>query len=251
MLEAILYGAIQGLTEYLPVSSSAHLILLPKFLGERDPGLAFDVFLHLGTLMATLLYFRNDWLALLRGRLDWRPIAIATIPALAVGALAHGAVESTLRGAGVLVFSLSVGGVVLYLADRLSPRARDLGDIRIRDAVWIGVGQCLALIPGVSRSGSTITAGRLLGFDRGSAARFSFLISAPVTGAAVVFEMRKWGELIDGPVGAPALVAGGLAAFVFGWIAIGGLLRLVRRFDYLSFAVYRVGLAGVVWYFLV
>lgn len=247
ILEAILYGAVQGLTEYLPISSSAHLILLPHFLGETDPGLAFDVFLHLGTLLATLLYFRSDWLAVLKGRVSWKPIALATLPALGMGALLHHAVESIFRGTGVLVFTLSLGGLILYLADRLCGRSRDLSVLTWRDAIWIGVAQCFALVPGVSRSGSTITAGRLLGFDRAAAARFSFLISAPVTGAAVLFEIRKWSELAGGPVGIPALVAAGIAAFVFGWIAIGGLLRMLRRFGYLSFAIYRVVLAIVVY----
>lgn len=251
LFEAILYGAVQGITEYLPVSSSAHLILLPHFLGTADPGLAFDVFLHLGTLLATLTYFRRDWWSIARGETPWKPIAVATIPALAMGALLHKHVETVFRGPAVLVATLSLGGLVLFLADHFRPRERTLASLSLRDALWVGVGQCFSLVPGVSRSGSTITAGRLLGFDRAAAARFSFLLSAPITGAAVVFELRKWGELANGPVGGEALLAAGLSSFLFGMLAIGGLLRLMRRFGYLSFAVYRVALALVVWRFLV
>jgi undecaprenyl-diphosphatase len=254
--EAFLYGAVQGVTEYLPISSSAHLILLPKFLGTRDPGLAFDVFLHLGTLCSTLIYFWSDWrgiLSQLAGKprkgdaLPWQYIAVGTLPALVAGAGLHHWVETVFRGNAVLVTTLVVGGLALFLADHFAPRKRTLGKAGLRDAVWIGLAQCLALVPGMSRSGSTIMGGRLLGFDRTAAARFSFLLSAPVTGAALVFELRKWRELTgDGIEVGQLLVAGG-ASFLFGLLAIGGLLKLIRRFGYLSFAVYRVGLAVVIW----
>lgn len=255
--EAILYGAVQGITEYLPVSSSAHLILLPRFLGTEDPGLAFDVFLHLGTLLATLVYFWREWrdIFLLRSRGILQAIVLGTLPALVVGALLHHAIEEHLRSPMVMVWSLSLGGIVLFAADRLSKRGRTVASIGFRDALFVGVFQCLALIPGVSRSGSTITAGRLVGLERGDAARFSFLLSAPVTAAAILFELRHFRELAgslgaDGTGGGGALVAGLFSSFFFGCLAISGLLKLLRRYGYLIFALYRICLAIVIVRFL-
>jgi len=283
-VHALVLGLVQGLTEYLPVSSSAHLILAPRFLGVADPGLAFDVFLHLGTLAATLIYFRSDWLMVFRslpvraffgaplsprlwlgdaqplnggqtplwlalngGQTPlWLAIALGTLPALAVGSLAHSWIESSRRGNALLATTLTLGGLALYFADRFGPRARELKDLKLRDALWVGTIQCLALVPGVSRSGSTLIAGRLLGFDRASAARFSFLLSAPVTAAALLFELRKFNELLASVSGFTPLLVGALAAFVSGWLAIDGLLRLLRRFGFLSFAIYRVVLAAVI-----
>ncbi len=253
-LEAFIYGAVQGVTEYLPVSSSAHLILLPKFLGTTDPGLAFDVFLHLGTLLATLGYFWRDWLAVIsdprggrKGGVPLSHLVVATLPALAAGAALHSWVETAFRGPGVIVVTLVLGGAALFGADRLFRRDRSLARMGWKDALGVGIAQCFALVPGVSRSGSTMIGARLLGFDREASARFSFLISAPVTAAAIVFELRKWDGLAAGPVGAGPLVVACLASFAFGWLAIGGLLRLLRRFGYLSFFVYRSALAAVVY----
>jgi len=261
-LEAILYGAIQGLTEYLPISSSAHLILLPKVLGTADPGLAFDVYLHLGTLIATLVYFRKDWMAILRtvpyitkffpetsetSALSWKLIVLATIPALIAGAVFHHWVETVLRGLEVIAVTLAVGGALLFALDRWCPDRRSLRSISKRDAVWVGLAQCLALIPGVSRSGATIAAGRVLGFNRAEAARFSFLISAPITAAAVIFELRNWDQLLQGPSGIGPLFVACLSSFLFGCLAIGGLLKLLKHFSFLSFALYRVCLGVVIW----
>jgi undecaprenyl-diphosphatase len=252
--EAFLYGAVQGLTEYLPVSSSAHLVLLPKFLGTQDPGLAFDVFLHAGTLLATLIYFWRDWigvLASLRGKrvkaeIGWKPIAIATIPALAAGALLHKAAETVFRGNSIQATALVLGGLLLWASDHFAAKKRHLKEVTSKDAVLVGLMQCLALVPGMSRSGSTISAARLLGFERSAAARFSFLISGPVTAAALLFELRKFGEFANGQVGGLQLAIAGVSSFVFGIFAIGGLLRLVKRFGYLTFALYRVALAIVI-----
>lgn len=261
--EAFLYGAVQGLTEYLPVSSSAHLALLPRFLNSPDPGLAFDVFLHLGTLIATLAYFRKDWMDLARtlpgighwfpqrnGKeaaiLDWKWVAYGTIPALVSGALLHKWVESSFRGNGVIAGALAVGGVLLYVADRYCRNERVMADLGKRDAWIVGFVQCLSLVPGFSRSGSTIMAGRFLHFDRTTAARFSFLLSAPVTAAALLFELRHWRNLFSSGISVGPLILTALSSFAFGWIAIGGLLRLVRSFGYLGFAVYRVLLACVI-----
>lgn len=268
--EAFLYGAVQGLTEYLPVSSSAHLILLPRFLKTQDPGLTFDVFLHLGTLIATLSFFWKDWLAVFSGIPGigpsfrkflplpagvsselpshfWILIVVGTLPALLAGALLHHWIESSFRGNEVIAMTLAGGGVLLYLADRYGAHLRTWVDIELSHAVGIGLGQCLALLPGFSRSGSTIMMGRFLGFDRTASARFSFLLSAPITFAAIIFELRHWRELLGSQVSVGPLFVAGLSSFVFGWVAIGGLLHVVKRFGYLSFAIYRVALAGVIW----
>ena len=259
--EAILYGVVQGIGEYLPISSSGHLVLLPKILGHEDPGLAFDVFLHMGTLFATLLYFWKDWLNILAGVpvigkyiqppvvdrareiVSWKLIVLATIPALIAGAGLHKVVENNFRGTSFLIFTFSIGGVVLWAADRFFSRKRVLSEMTSKDAIWIGVSQCFALIPGISRSGSTMTAARFLKLDRQAAARFSFLISAPVTLAATVFELRHYKELYESPVGGGPMIVAGLCAFGAGLLAIGGLLRLLRTHSYLPFAIYRVALA--------
>ena len=255
--EAFLYGVVQGLTEYLPISSSAHLILLPRFLGTQDPGLTFDVFMHLGTLAATLSYFWRDWVSVgkdvlrrEKGPRLWKFIVLATIPALAVGAVVHGWVETALRGNLILICSLSFAGLFLFWVDYFFPSRRTLSDMTYRDALAVGFFQCLALIPGVSRSGATITAGRMLNFGRDASARFSFLISAPVTAAALVFELRNWPELLQSTVGAGPLIVAALSSFVFGWIAIGGLLRLLKRFGYFVFAFYRIALAITIYVYL-
>jgi undecaprenyl-diphosphatase len=245
------------------------LILAPRFLGIEDPGLAFDVFLHFGTLLATLIYFRNDWATVLRTfpwrkvlraphRLEswsipverdgvqpplWLLIALGTAPVLIVGALAHHWVESVFRGNAVLATALVLGGIVLYGADRLSPATRRIEGLRLRDAFVVGLVQCFALVPGVSRSGSTMIAGRFLGLERAAAARFSFLLSAPVTAAALIFELRKFSQVIAGSSGGWALFLGAAAAFFSGWLAIDGLLRLLNRFGFLAFALYRLLLA--------
>jgi len=249
VFEAFIYGLIQGVTEYLPVSSSAHLILTPYLIGVEDPGLAFDVFLHLGTLFSTLIYFWKDWKKLLITRDSEIPLSYiiyGTFPALIFGALFHKWISTSLRGTSVIIITLIIGGVLLYLVDILKDQKKTAKDITLKDALIIGTIQALALIPGMSRSGVTITGGRLLGLTRETAARFSFLLSAPVTLAATVFMLRKWEELIYGNVGMTALIVGCLSSFVFGMIAIGSLLVIVRKFSYLSFALYRVILAFII-----
>lgn len=259
LTEALLFGFVQGLTEYLPISSSAHLILLPRFLGIEDPGLAFDVFLHFGTLLATLLYFRKDWIQVFSqwslprkkeapGLSVWK-IAVATAPALVVGAAIHQLAEDSLRGNSVLIVTLAVGGVALWAVDAFWAKTRRLSELRFKDALWVGCLQCLALVPGMSRSGSTLIAGRMLRFDRQASARFSFLISAPVTLAALLFEARKLigADSVVDKIGWAPLWAGAAGSFLFGWIAIDLLLRWVRRRGYLGFMLYRIALAWVVW----
>jgi len=259
--EAVLYGFIQGTTEYLPVSSSAHLILLPKFLGNEDPGLAFDVFLHLGTLFATLIYFWKDWVALLRPD-HWRrnlakrdgisiaTLVVATIPAVLAGLLLQHWADTIFRGEGVVVVTLTIGALLLYFSDRFAKSTRSLEGARFRDALLVGLFQCLALVPGMSRSGSTMAGARLAGFSRASAAHFSFLMSAPITAGAILFEMKKAGaELFTaGTIPMSSFVIAFFSTFIFGMLSIGFLLRFLKKVGFLSFAIYRVALSLLVYF---
>ena len=258
--EAALYGLVQGITEYLPVSSSAHLVLLPRFLRHEDPGLVFDVFLHLGTLFATLIFFWRDWFGLLRPDHLRRNLTqkkgvslllliAGTIPAAVSGFLLQHWADSAFRGEGVIVVTQVVGGILLYASDRFVKSSRPLGELGLGGAIVIGLFQCLALVPGMSRSGSTMTGARLLGFDRASAARFSFLLSAPITGGAILYELLKHGHELFAGTTMPlsSLMIAFVATFVSGMLAIGFLLKVLRKVGFLSFAVYRVALSLAVY----
>lgn len=256
LVQAIVLGLVQGLTEFLPVSSSAHLALTPWLLGWQDPGLAFDVALHLGTLVAVLWYFRREWRELaaaawrivrtrsVGGEAERRVVllVLGTIPAGVAGLLAKDAAETLFRAPALTASALIVMGTLLWAADRWAPATRALGTLTVRDALVIGAAQMFALIPGVSRSGSTITAARALGIDRQSAAVFSFLLSLPITTAATLVKVPE--AIAATGVSAP-LVAGVLAAAVSSWLAIAVLLRFVSRYSYGVFAAYRwaLGLA--------
>jgi len=256
-LQAIALGIIQGLSEFLPISSSAHLTLAPWLLGWEDPGLAFDVALHLGTLIAVLWYFRMEWLALVKaafgiittGRIETpekrRVVAliIATIPGAIGGYLLQSRAESAFRDPQLIAIALIVMGIVLWLADKLVDQQRVLGEMRWMDALLIGLSQVIALIPGVSRSGSTITTARGLRFDRESAAEFSFLMSMPIIAAAVIMEGPK--ALQQGGL-TNELMSGVVASAISGWLAISILMRFVSRHSYGIFAFYRVALGLVV-----
>ncbi|MGH7664743.1 MAG: undecaprenyl-diphosphatase UppP [Gemmatimonadaceae bacterium] len=261
VLQAIVLGLVQGLSEFLPISSSAHLALAPWFLGWEDPGLAFDVALHLGTLVALAWYFRREWTALAisavsllrQGRAtepgEWRVVhlGIATIPAGIAGVLLEDHAETVFRSPYITATTLIVLGVLLWAADRHAAQDRSLASIRWSDALLIGLAQVLALVPGVSRSGSTITAARALRLTRESAAVFSFLMSMPIIAAAVVFKLPD--AIAEVGIGAP-LVAGILAAAVSSWLAIAVLLRYVARHSYGVFAVYRIVLGLIVFVLL-
>ena len=256
-LQAIALGIIQGLSEFLPISSSAHLTLAPWLLGWEDPGLAFDVALHLGTLIAVLWYFRMEWLALVKaafgiittGRIETpekrRVVAliIATIPGAIGGYLLQSRAESAFRDPQLIAIALIVMGIVLWLADKLVDQQRVLGEMRWMDALLIGLSQVIALIPGVSRSGSTITTARGLRFDRESAAEFSFLMSMPIIAAAVIMEGPK--ALQQGGL-TNELMSGVVASAISGWLAISILMRFVSRHSYGIFAFYRVALGLVI-----
>ncbi|MFN2602064.1 MAG: undecaprenyl-diphosphatase UppP [Gemmatimonadaceae bacterium] len=255
--QALVLGLIQGLTEFLPVSSSAHLALAPWFFGWPDPGLAFDVALHFGTLIAVLWYFRAEWgklisaaISIVRNRrvqtVEEKRVVfliLATIPGAIGGLLLEKKAETAFRAPALTATALIVMGIVLWAADRFSRMDRNVTGMRWLDALLIGISQVFALIPGVSRSGSTITTGRLLKFDRQSAAFFSFLMSMPIIAAAVVLEGPH--ALRNGGLSAP-LIVGVLAAAVSGWLAIAILMRYVTRHSYGIFALYRVLLGLVV-----
>jgi undecaprenyl-diphosphatase len=254
VFHALVLGIVQGLAEFLPISSSAHLNLIPYVFGWDDPGLAFDVALHVGTLVAVLWYFRAEWIALSKAAFDilrtraitgneqWRVvyIIIATIPGAIGGLLLEKYAESVFRAPALTATTLIVMGIILWAADRFAKQERPLTGVRWTDALLIGCAQVFALIPGVSRSGSTMTAGRALGFDRTSAATFSFLMSMPITAAAAVLKVPQ--ALREG-VTLP-IVVGILASAISGWLAITVLLRYVSTKSFGIFAVYRV-LLGV------
>ena len=256
VFQALVLGVIQGLTEFLPVSSSAHLALAPWLLGWPDPGLAVDVALHLGTLAAVVWFFRDAWarlarsaLAIARSRRISTPeekrvafLVIATVPGAVVGVLVADYAETVLRSPFVIATSLIVMGVLLWAADRWAPQRRALDDMRWHQALLFGLAQAVALIPGVSRSGSTITAGRALGFSREAAAVFSFLMSMPITAAAAAKEVPA---AFAAPGNLGPIVVGILAAGASAWLAISVLLRYVARHSYGVFALYRL-LLGVV-----
>jgi undecaprenyl-diphosphatase len=257
VFQAIVLGVLQGLAEFLPISSSAHLALAPWVFGWRDPGLAFDVALHLGTLLAVLWYFRRDWIALAGSALtivrrravttpdEWRVIflIIGSIPAAIAGLLLEDLAETTFRTPLLIATMLMIMGVILWAADRFARADRGLAAMGWRDALLIGVAQAFALVPGVSRSGSTMTAARALRLDRRSAAVFSFLLSMPITAAAAVLKVPD--AVATGGLNAP-LIAGVLAAAVSSWLAIAVLLRYLAQHTFGIFALYRLALGVVI-----
>ncbi|HEX2435665.1 MAG TPA: undecaprenyl-diphosphate phosphatase [Solirubrobacterales bacterium] len=262
-LEALLLGVVQGLTEFLPISSSGHLILVPwlqdyTYLREHDSfNKTFDVALHAGTLVAVVSYFHVELRAAAVGfvrsvrkrsikdpseRLAW-VLVIGTIPAVVVGGLGEDWIDENLGEPWMIGILLIVFGLVLGIADRL-PQHRALAGVRLRDGLYIGLAQILSLAPGVSRSGITITTGRMLQLDRDTAARVSFLLLFPVTFGAVAFkgyEAIREG-LPDGVLG--PIAVGVIASAISGYVAIAGLLALVRRHNYDPFVIFRV-LVGV------
>ena len=256
LLQSIILGLLQGLTEFLPISSSGHILILPALLGWEDPGAAFTAVIQLGTEAAVLLYFRKDlwniavtWTGSLfrpelRGelnaRMGWYLIA-ATIPIGILGLTFENQIETAARSLWLVATMLIVFGIVLGLADRFGNRDRDIGDLSFRDGVLIGFAQSLALIPGVSRSGATISAGLFLGLERAAAARFSFLLAIPAVVISGFFQL--YGILSgEEAVGEPLLniAAATLVAFVSGYLVIAWLLRYVSTHSYSIFVGYRI-----------
>ncbi len=262
-LHAIWLALLQGLTEFLPISSSAHLILLPRIFEWTDQGLAFDVAVHVGTLAAVVLYFREEVLRLsaswLRScatrrldsdaRLAWL-VLLGTVPVVLAGLLLHGVIETTLRSPLVIAAATIFFGVVLGVADRFGVQHRDEGSLRFADVLIIGLMQALALIPGTSRSGITMTAGLMLGLTRTAAARFSFLLSIPVIAMAGVYETGKLVEQ-SAPVDWQALAAGVVVSGISAWLCIRVFLGLIERVGMWPFVAYRLVLGAVLfWLFL-
>jgi len=259
-LQVIILAIVQGLTEFLPISSSGHLVLVPFFFGWADQGLAFDVAVHFGSLIAVLLFFRDDIVGLLRGGIQLLGadtstiesrlalgIALGTIPAAIAGLLLVDWIEANLRSPYVIVATLSGYAVLMIVADRIGKRERGLAEMSVRYALMIGVAQALALVPGTSRSGVTITLARFLGFERQDAARFSFLLAVPVillaTGFSLLGLIRTeqavaWGQLATGVV----------VSAVVAYLSIEFFMRFVSRIGLVPFAIYRLLLAGMIVY---
>ena len=257
-LEAIVLGLVQGLTEFLPISSSGHLRIVPAFFGWDDPGAAFTAVIQLGTMAAVLLYFRADlwriavsWVRSVRdpsmrgdidARIGWY-IILGTIPIGVLGLAFKDPIETEFRSLELIGTTLIVFGLVMLGAEAVSRRDRSLREITARDGLVIGVAQALALVPGVSRSGATISAGLLLNFDRAAAARYSFLLSVPAVVLSGLFELRHAGEG-NLPIGATAIAT--LLAFVSGYASIAFLLRWLARHSIAVFVGYRAVLGALV-----
>ncbi|HPT69430.1 MAG TPA: undecaprenyl-diphosphatase UppP [Syntrophomonas sp.] len=253
LFQSIIMGLVQGLGEFLPISSSAHLVLVPWLFSWHDPGLTFDVALHLGTLFAVIIYFWKDWLNLISsgltnvrskdGRLFWYLVA-ACIPGGLIGFLLESYAETVFRTPLLIAVMLIVMGIILYWADQKSRKATDIENISFSTAMWIGVSQALAIIPGVSRSGITITVGLLAGLTRESAARFSFLLSTPIIfGAALV----KMPDVLANPAMIDLnFVVGMIVSAIVGLASIYVLLKYVQSKSYLPFAWYRFALGAIV-----
>ncbi len=252
-LEAIVLGFTQGLTEFLPISSSGHLRVVPAFLGWDDPGTGFTAVIQLGTMAAVLIYFRVDlwrigraWLSELRlpyrrrstdANLGWF-IVLGTIPISVFGFAFGGAIETGTRSLYLIGSTLILFSLVMVAAERVGARQRAITEMNARDGIFIGLFQSLALIPGVSRSGSTISAGLFRGFDRLAAARYSFLLSVPAVVLSGLFELRKVGE--NGSPSVWATIVATLVAFVVGYAAIAWLLRYLSTHSLGVFVIYRV-----------
>ncbi len=259
LLEALVLGAVQGITEFLPISSTAHLRVVPALLGWSDPGAAYSAVIQLGTTAAVIVYFFGDvWRiakSMLTGlkqrqpmidqdaRIGWY-VVIGTVPIVIAGLSLKKFIENEFRSLWVIAGALIALALVLFAVERLAKHVRGMDDLRMRDGVLIGMAQAVALVPGSSRSGVTITAGLMLGLTREAAARFSFLLSIPATTAAGIYELKHLVEALElgqGP-GVAAMVVGTASSFAFGYGAIAGMLRFLRTRTTLIFIVYRVAL---------
>lgn len=258
LLEAVVLGVVQGLTEFLPISSTAHLRIVPALLGWGDPGAAYSAVIQLGTVAAVLLYFASDLKALsiafVRGLVDKKPfgtlesrlawfVGLGTLPIGVMGLAFKKSIETSLRSLYVISASLIALAVVLYIVERLARHTRTLEQMTLKDALIVGGCQALALIPGSSRSGTTLTGALALGFTRAEAARYSFLLSVPATTLAGLFELKHLLQATDAPP-VTMLVVGTLVSFGTGLLAIWWLLRFLRTRSTLVFVVYRIVLGG-------
>ncbi len=255
-------GIVQGLTEFLPISSSAHLVLMPYFFNWKDPGLTFDVALHLGTLAAILIYFKKDWQNILlqiaapkkaraKQDVDWKWIAIGTLPAGVIGLLFEKQAEHAFRNPYLIAVTLAVFGFLLWFFDSRGKKKFTLDSLSLKTALIIGFAQAMAIVPGVSRSGITITAALFLGLRRESAFRFSFLLSAPIIAGAGLLKFPKiFQTLIQGGPESLGMLIGFVASLVSGLFAIVLLKYMAEKRSFKAFAVYRLLLAlAIVVYF--
>lgn len=250
-LELIVLALVQGVTEFLPISSSGHLVLVPRLTGWPDQGLDIDIAVHFGTLAAVVVYCRGDLARIIRGAARWRlgaadadvrlalNIAIATVPVAVAGLAAKPLIAEWLRSVEVIAWATVGFGALLYLADRMPAARRDIAEIGWVQALAIGCAQALALVPGTSRSGITMTAARALGFDRRTATRFSFLISIPTIAGAGLLTVLEIGAGGNWALGRDALIAAGMA-FVTALGAMSLLMRWVESRSFTIFVVYRV-----------
>ena len=258
-LEAIFLGVLQGLTEFLPISSSAHLAIFPQLFGFDDPGASFTAVTQIGTEVAVLLFFWRDivriikaWAIALvrkdrRGDLDARMgwyIIVGTLPIAVVGFLFQDTIKTTFRSLWLIAIMLIVFGLILGIADRINVGEKLEGDLTLKDSLLYGLGQMLALIPGVSRSGATISVGLFRGYRRDVATRYAFLLAIPAVLASGVSQLNDV-SLAASP-GLPKTLVATLVAFVVGYVTIGWLLKYLRTRSYLPFVVYRVALGSLV-----
>ena len=247
LIDALLLGLTQGLTEFIPVSSSGHLILVGHFLHFQYSGLAFDTILDLGTLLALYLFFASDFIELIHDLFTGGPkrklalyLVAATIPGVIVGFLLQHAAETTFRDGRLVAINLIWVGIVMYVVDRYARRDRPMADWTFGRAMIVGIVQCIALVPGVSRSGSTITASRVLGFDRLAATRFSFLLSAPIITGATFKELVSHTARAQMAAAPLVYIVAITAAFVSGYLAIKFLIGYLAKHGLEVFAAYRV-----------
>lgn len=252
VIQAIILGIVQGLTEFIPVSSSGHLVLVPALLGWSPPGLAFDTVLHLGTALALIVFFWREWITLivagLRSLFRWRIegaderlawlIVVGCIPAALAGYLLEGFFASVFEDPIVSGYFLLVTAGILTIAEGLGRRLRSIEKLRLPDALAVGFAQAIAIFPGISRSGSTIAAGLLVGLDRESAARYSFLLATPIILGAGLLQLPDAVRTRAEGAGSLALLLGFVVAAVVGYLCIGFLLRYLRRGGLYPFAAY-------------
>src|SRR3712207_692433 len=260
-LEAIVLGIVQGLTEFLPISSTGHLRIVPAFVGWEDPGAAFTAVIQMGTTFAVLIYFRRElwritvaWLDSVRqrgrrrdldARLGWY-IVLGTIPIGIFGLAFKDQIETGARDLYLIGSALIALGLVMLVAERVGPKRKGIEEMSAREGLAVGFAQALALIPGVSRSGATITAGLFAGLNREAAARYSFLLSTPAIVLSAGFEMRKFVDGSETGASAVELIVATAFAFVVGYLSIAFLLRWLTRHTLAVFVAYRVGLGALV-----
>ena len=260
LIQALVLGLVQGLTEFLPISSSGHVLLVPLAFGWEDPGAGFTAVIQLGTVLAVLIYFWRDLVNTLRGwamsfkdpafrgtpeaRLGWA-VAIGTVPVVVIGLLLEDQIDTTFRSALVVAIMLIGIAVLMGIAELVGSRKRELSDVQTRDGVYVGLCQALALVPGASRSGSTIMGALFLGFDRAAAARFSFLLSVPSVLGSGLYKLFNDREELFSSGALPTVVAT-IAAFVSGYAAIAFLIAFLKRRSTLVFILYRLALGGLI-----